>query len=132
MLIKVSVTVTSVIALIIFGVLAIVHRQSNLPRQAAARVSVNTFAGALEAYNKDTGTYPLTAQGLEALRKAPHGVAGWNGPYLPQDIHNDPWGRPYYYKFPGDHGNKPDVASFGTDGKPGGAGTDADILSWKE
>ncbi|MGH9645730.1 MAG: type II secretion system protein GspG, partial [Bryobacteraceae bacterium] len=42
----------------------------------------------------------------------------------------DPWGRPYQYKYPGEHGEDPDVISLGPDGQPGGDGANADIVSW--
>ena len=44
---------------------------------------------------------------------------------------NDPWGHPYIYKFPGDHGDEPDIISYGADGAPGGDGINADIVSWR-
>ena len=31
----------------------------------------------------------------------------------------DPWGHPYLYKYPGDHGDEPDVISLGADGAAG-------------
>ena len=49
---------------------------------------------------------------------------------IPKDVPLDPWGRPYEYKYPGDHGEDPDVISLGADGQPGGDGTNADIVSW--
>jgi hypothetical protein len=33
----------------------------------------------------------------------------------------DPWGHAYIYKFPGDHGDEPDIISYGADGQPGGS-----------
>jgi general secretion pathway protein G len=62
----------------------------------------------------------------------PANTAQWAGPYLQMDIPNDPWGHPYNYKFPGDHGDEPDISSFGADGQPGGDGINADITSWKQ
>ena len=38
----------------------------------------------------------------------------------------DPWGRPYVYRSPGAKGEF-ELVSYGRDGKPGGAGEDADI-----
>jgi general secretion pathway protein G len=35
------------------------------------------------------------------------------------------------YKFPGEHGDEPDIISLGADGQPGGEGSAADIVSWK-
>jgi len=34
----------------------------------------------------------------------PGGVERWDGPYLKKDVPVDPWGKPYVYKSPGDHG----------------------------
>jgi general secretion pathway protein G len=86
---------------------------------------------ALGAYNLDTGTYPSTEQGLLALRMKPADVAQWAGPYLSQEIPKDPWGHDYVYRFPGEHGDDPDIVSLGADGQPGGEALNADIVSWK-
>lgn len=51
------------------------------------------------------------------------------GPYLKKGVPNDPWGRPYAYKSPGEHGEY-DLLSFGKDGRPGGSGEAADITNW--
>jgi general secretion pathway protein G len=99
-------------------------------RATAARAQISSFQTALGVYKLDTGTFPTTEQGLQALRTRPEGLEHWDGPYLPQDIPQDPWGRPYIYKFPGEHGDEPDIISYGADGRAGGDGEDADILSW--
>ena len=99
-------------------------------RITASRAQISAFQTALGVYKLDTGSFPTTEQGLQALRAKPDGVERWDGPYLPQEIPYDPWGRPYVYKFPGEHGDEPDIISYGADGKPGGEGEDADILSW--
>ncbi len=44
-------------------------------------------------------------------------------------IPNDPWGRPYVYKSPGEHGEY-DLLSLGKDGQPGGSGEASDITNW--
>jgi general secretion pathway protein G len=41
----------------------------------------------------------------------------------------DPWGRPYIYKVPGEHGEY-DLVSYGKDGQPGGTGEASDIVNW--
>ena len=106
-------------------------QKSDTARVTAARAQINSFMTALGAYKLDTGTFPTTEQGLQALRVAPAGITQWQGAYLPQEIPVDPWARPYVYKYPGDHGDEPDVISYGADGQPGGDGTNADIVSWK-
>ena len=68
---------------------------------------------ALGAYKLDTGTFPTTEQGLQALRvQAGRTCPSGTGPYLPQDIPKDPWGHPYLYKYPGEHGDEPDIMSL--------------------
>ena len=106
-------------------------KKGDAARVTAARAQVNSFMTALGTYKLDTGTFPTTEQGLLALRAKPTDVNQWAGPYLPQEIPVDPWGHPYAYKFPGEHGDEPDVISYGADGQPGGDGLNADILSWK-
>ena len=125
-----------IVVILILGLLAglVVPRLFKHATQAKINVTkaqIAAFQTALGAYKLDTGIFPSTDQGLQALRVAPPGVNNWNGPYLPKDIPLDPWGRPYIYKYPGDHGDEPDIISYGADGQPGGDGENADILSWK-
>jgi general secretion pathway protein G len=105
--------------------------RTDAARRTAARAQINSFMTALGAYKLDTGTFPNTEMGLAALRVRPENTNQWTGPYLPQDIPLDPWGRPYLYRYPGEHGDEPDIVSLGADGQPGGDGNDADIVSWK-
>jgi len=100
-------------------------------KQTVARQQINDFETALGAYKLDTGRFPTTDQGLAALRTKPQGLERWDGPYLPKDVPNDPWGNPYIYKYPGTHGDEPEIMSYGADGKEGGEKEDADICSWK-
>ena len=106
-------------------------KKADTARVTAARSQIQNFMTALGTYKLDTGTFPTSEQGLQALRIRPADSNQWNGPYMPQDIPKDPWGHEYTYKFPGDHGEEPDIVSFGADGQAGGEGTNADILSWK-
>jgi general secretion pathway protein G len=129
-LIEMMVVVT-IIALFSALVLPKMFRRADAARQTAARAQINGFLTALGAYKLDTSTFPTTEQGLGALRAAPAGVPLWKGPYLPQEVPLDPWGRPYVYKYPGEHGDEPDIVSLGADGAPGGEEINADILSWK-
>lgn len=101
-------------------------------KKTAAREQINGFITALGMYKLDTGRFPTTEQGLQALRTKPPGVDRWDGPYLPQDIPNDPWGNPYHYKYPGEHGEEPDIWSLGADNREGGDKEDGDVLSWKQ
>ncbi|HEY2012240.1 MAG TPA: type II secretion system major pseudopilin GspG, partial [Bryobacteraceae bacterium] len=69
-------------------------------RVTAARTQIHNFMTALGSYKLDTGMFPTTEQGLQALRVKPEGVNQWAGPYMPQDIPKDPWGHDYGYKYP--------------------------------
>jgi general secretion pathway protein G len=106
-------------------------RKVDTSRIVAAKTQIANFQTALGAYKLDTGTFPTTEQGLVALRVKPAEMAQWNGPYMPKDIPKDPWGRAYAYKYPSEHGDEPEIISYGQDGQPGGEGLNADVLSWK-
>ena len=96
-----------------------------------AKAQIANFDKALESFRIDMGRYPTESEGLKALVTSPGGDPRWRGPYMKDDIPNDPWGRPYIYKYPGEHGDEPDVISYGADGQPGGDGLNADVVSWK-
>jgi len=123
--------VLTIIALFAALVVPRMLRKSDTARVVAARAQINSFMTALGAYKLDTGLYPTNEQGLVALRDRPQGLNNWQGPYLPQEIPVDPWGHPYVYKYPGEHGDEPDIISYGADGQPGGTDINTDILSWK-
>jgi general secretion pathway protein G len=106
-------------------------KKVDVSRITAARTQIQNFMTALGTYKLDTGTFPTTEQGLDALRVKPADMNQWNGPYMPQDIPKDPWGHEYVYKYPGEHGDEPDIVCLGADGQPGGDGLNADIVSWK-
>lgn len=122
--------VITIIGLIAGLVTVNVIRQGESAKRTAARAQISSFMNALGIYRLDTGSYPATSQGLQALRVKAGDLPNWAGPYLPKDVPLDPWGRPYEYKYPGEHGDDPDVISLGADGQPGGDGNNADIVSW--
>ncbi|HEV8148248.1 MAG TPA: type II secretion system major pseudopilin GspG [Bryobacteraceae bacterium] len=99
-------------------------------KRTAAHAQIENFMTALVSYNGDVGAFPSTEMGLQVLRVKPENVNNWSGPYLMKDIPLDPWGRPYLYKYPGEHGDTPEIVSLGADGQPGGEGENADIVSW--
>lgn len=95
----------------------------------AAQAQIDSIEKALDQYRLDTGRYPATEQGLEALTTRPTSEVKWQGPYLKKMAPPDPWGRPYIYKCPGERAEF-DLYSYGKDGQPGGAGESADITNW--
>jgi general secretion pathway protein G len=94
-----------------------------------ARAQIDSLEKALDAYRLDMGAYPNTEQGLVALVQRPANEARWLGPYLKKGLPNDPWGRPYQYRQPGEHGDF-DLLSYGKDGQAGGTGEAQDLVNW--
>jgi general secretion pathway protein G len=97
-----------------------------------AKIQIQSFTSALDLFYLDAGRYPTSAEGLAVLVRPISGTTAWNGPYLKGAlVPNDPWGKPYLYRSPGEHGAY-DVVSLGSDGQEGGTGTAADITSWPQ
>lgn len=95
----------------------------------AARAQLDALGKALDQYRLDTGHYPTTEQGLATLVERPANEPKWGGPYLTKKVPLDPWGQPYVFIMPGEHGEY-DLLSYGKDGKPGGEGEAAEITNW--
>jgi general secretion pathway protein G len=96
----------------------------------AAKIQIQSLSSALDLFNLDTGRYPSSSEGLVALVQSPGNIQAWNGPYLKGGVvPDDPWGKAYVYRSPGEHGPY-DIMSYGSDGQEGGTGTAADIVSW--
>ena len=96
-------------------------------KQKAAKTQIEMLGGALDSFRLDVGRYPTTEEGLAALRQKPGNTETWDGPYLKKDVPPDPWGHPYVYQCPGEHGDY-DLSSNGPDNQQGGEG---EINSWK-
>lgn len=94
-----------------------------------ARAQIDALEKSLDQYRLDTGHYPSTDQSLTALFTRPADEPKWEGPYLKKGVPNDPWGRAYQYRQPGEHGEY-DLFSYGKDGQTGGSGEDADLGNW--
>ena len=127
------------VVIVIIGLLSAIVAYNVFPsvdkaRATTAKTDVKNIDGALELYKLQMGSYPTTAQGLEALVKPASGVDAAEyqaGGYIKGGkVPLDPWKRPYLYQSPGQHGEA-DIWSLGRDGKEGGTGPDADITSWQ-
>jgi general secretion pathway protein G len=125
------------VTILIIGLLSTIVLVNVLPsRETAmvekARTDVRALEQALEFYRLDMLAYPSTEQGLASLVSAPAGHPRADryreGGYV-RRMPEDPWGNPYQYASPGEHGPV-DVFSLGADGRPGGEGRDADIGNW--
>ena len=101
-------------------------------RDVAAKTQMSLIGTALDNYRLDNGGYPSTEQGLSALRERPTRgtpATNWRGPYLRKEVPQDPWGKPFVYRSPGDRNpGGYDLMTFGRDGKTGGTGEDVDII----
>jgi general secretion pathway protein G len=133
------------IVIVIIGILAtlLIPRIMERPEEARrikAKADIKTIESALKLYKIDTGNYPTTEQGLEALIRKPDTSPVPNkwreGGYLEGDaVPKDPWGNPYYYTASsssgtsGTSGRDYEIVSYGSDGQPGGTGKNADISS---
>lgn len=129
-----------VVVVIILGLLAAlvgprIFGRVSEAQSETARTQIRLLTLALDNYRFDNGSYPTTAQGLAALRQRPTTdpvPRAWKGPYLRREVPDDPWGRPYLYRSPGEvNPAEFDLLTLGRDGQPGGEGDDADITSWE-
>jgi general secretion pathway protein G len=119
------------VVIVIIGLLAAYvgpryFAQLGKSERGAAKAQIEGLGRALDAYRLDTGHYPTTEQGLNALVVKPNDESKWTGPYLQKAVPPDPWGTPYVYRSPGQGGDF-DLLSNGKDGQPGGDGDAADI-----
>jgi general secretion pathway protein G len=101
-------------------------------KATTAKAQIETFENAIEQFRLDVGRLPTQEEGLQSVRIRPPSLdeSKWKGPYLQKELPLDPWGNPYVYRMPGQHGDY-DILSYGRDGHEGGDGEDADVVSWK-
>lgn len=122
------------VVMVIIGLLAALVGPRLFPqlgraKQDAAKAQIEKIGQQLDTFRLDAGRYPTTQEGLNALLENP-GVERWNGPYSKKNNITDPWGKPFQYLSPGQHGEY-DLFSYGSDGNPGGEGEAKDVTSWE-
>jgi general secretion pathway protein G len=127
--------VEMLVVLVIIGLLGLlvapnlIHRLG-MAKSDAAQAEINSLVSAVDTFAIDMGRYPTKEEGLQALLEAPNGDTGWRGPYLrKKQALIDPWGRPFHYRVPGEHGGY-DLFSLGSDNAEGGEGDAHDVTSW--
>jgi len=123
------------VVLVVLGLLASLvapkyFKQLGKSEVKAARAQLAGIAKAVDLYRLDIGKFPTSEQSLLVLITKPATEPKWNGPYLQKEIPVDPWGRPYIYKSPGEHGDY-DISTLGKDGAPGGDDENSDIGNWE-
>ncbi|MBI4696008.1 MAG: type II secretion system major pseudopilin GspG [Gammaproteobacteria bacterium] len=125
------------VVVVILGILAaiVVPRIMSRPDEARvvkAQQDMRAVGAALDLYKLDNFAYPTTDQGLDALVKRPvqlpNGAKWRDGGYLAK-LPVDPWGNPYQYLRPGQHGEY-DLWTLGADGTPGGEDVNQDLGNW--
>jgi type II secretion system protein G len=90
-----------------------------LSKRQIAKADLAALSRALEMFAMHAGGYPSTNRGLDVLVRKPTGIQRWQGPYI-RKVRNDPWGRPYAYRFTGMRNEGGfDLLSLGPDGKEG-------------
>ena len=122
------------IVVVILGILAtiIMPRILGRPEQARrmkAKIDIRNIESALALFKTDTGRFPTTSEGLEALVSNP-GIKGYNSDGYLDKLPSDSWGNKYVYISPGLHSKDYDLESYGKDGEDGGTADNADIESW--
>jgi general secretion pathway protein G len=127
------------VVIVILGILAMYVAPKLMGRpeeakQVRAKMDIAALETALKLYKLDSGIYPGTEQGLQALVQRPEtGVIPkkWRqGGYLEKGkVPKDPWGNDYIYLSPGLKGDM-DIISYGADGVPGGENENKDINNW--
>lgn len=125
------------VVVVILGILAAIAVPRIMDRPDTARVvkaqqDVRVIESALKLYRLDNYRYPTTEQGLQALVEKPTIAPepdNWKAGGYMDRLPTDPWGHPYHYRNPGEHGEI-DVYTLGRDGRPGGEDMDADIGNW--
>ena len=93
----------------------------------AGKSQVSKLSMQVESYSLDNGSPP---QKLEDLVTKPSGAAGWKSAYAKESDLKDPFGHPFSYKVPGEHGDF-DIIFLGKDGKAGGENYNADHGNWQ-
>ncbi len=126
------------VVVVIIGLLATVVMINVMPSQdramaEKARTDISVLEQAIETYRLENLGYPPQQDGLQALLRAPAGLARperyRQGGYI-RRLPEDPWGNAYQYRYPGARGGAFDVFSYGSDGSEGGDGDAADIGNW--
>ncbi|MCQ1057936.1 type II secretion system major pseudopilin GspG [Photobacterium sp. DNB23_23_1] len=125
------------VVIVILGVLAslvVPNLLGNKEKADQQKVvtDISALEQSLDMYKLDNSVYPTTDQGLEALVSMPSSSPEprnyRDGGYI-RRLPNDPWGNPYQYVMPGEHGAV-DIFSLGADGQEGGEGINTDIGNW--
>lgn len=123
------------VVLVILGLLAglvgpRLFGKADTAKVQTAETQIQMLKSALLTYRLDMGHFPTEQRGLAALNNPPSDsdeASVWDGPYLGDELPNDPWRNAYQYKPSSTHPQGFVLYSYGADGKSGGEGVDADV-----
>lgn len=126
------------VVLVIIGLLIGIVAPNVLGSADEARVQkvyadFNAIETALKIYRLDNFAYPSAEQGLRALVQRPTLEPlprQWKSEGYLDALPLDPWGSPYLYLSPGQHGSF-DIYTLGADSTAGGEGQNADLGNWQ-
>jgi general secretion pathway protein G len=114
-----------------------IFSQSESSKEKITSTQIKTIQKALDAYALESGRYPSTEQGLNALVEKPEEDPPKKWVQQMEEMPLDPWDNEYQYAYPSTHTQettekgkskgKPDVWSMGPDGEDD---TEDDIVSW--
>jgi len=127
------------VVIVILGILAMyiapkIMERPEEARQVKAKIDIASLETALKLYKLDSGMYPTTEQGLQALITKPETSPipkNWSPQgYLDKSkVPKDPWKNDFIYIAPGLK-SPYDIISYGADGVQGGEGSNKDIHNW--
>lgn len=115
------------IVMVILGLLASLVAPQLFEKVGSSKVQVastqiDMLSTAVDSYMLDVGRPP---ENLSALIESDS--PSWNGPYLRDDLPEDPWGNTFILKTENVRGLY-EIISLGADGQEGGEGENADII----
>jgi len=115
------------IVMVILGLLASLVAPQLFEKVGSSKVQVaqtqiDMLSTAVDSYMLDVGRPP---ENLAALIESD--VPGWSGPYLRDDLPEDPWGNEFILKTENVRGLY-EIMSLGADGQEGGQDENADII----
>jgi len=95
----------------------------------ATKAQIDQIETALAGFKLETGRYPTTSEGIEALVRKPADFKGdWPKEGFLPEMPKDGWGNDFVYVSPGSQ-KAYDIISYGADGREGGEDENADITN---
>ncbi len=112
------VIVLGIISMILGGAIFAMKGIKDAAKLKQVDADFKSLESALEMYKLNAGQFPTTPQGLKALVEKPSSTpVPHHWVQVMKKIQQDPWGKPYGYRFPGKkRANEFELYSSGPDG----------------